>query len=166
MRPVFIILMLFFVSSSSKAQNVPGFEVMYNELISHTIPLVSPKTLNSKKEVIILDAREKNEYQISHILGSKLVGYEEFNLAKLPKVPFDTEIYVYCSVGYRSEKIAENLKKAGYKNVYNLEGGIFGWVNQGYPVVDKKNRQTKFVHGYNSDWIQWLNADRCEPFLE
>jgi rhodanese-related sulfurtransferase len=145
---------------------VPGFEKMYDELISHSIPLVSPKALSLKKDVIILDAREKNEYQVSHILGATLVGYEEFDLAKLPRLPLDTEIYVYCSVGYRSEKIAENLKNSGYKNVSNLEGGIFSWVNQGYPVVDNKNKRTKLVHGYSLDWIQWLNEDKCKPFLE
>ena len=68
----------------------------------------------------------------------------------------DATIIVYCSVGYRSEKITKKLNKMGYKNVSNLYGGIFEWVNQGHKVYDDKNNNTLKVHTYNKRWSKWL----------
>ena len=53
---------------------------------------------------------------------------------------------MYCSIGKRSEKVTQKLKKAGYNNVSNLYGGIFEWVNQGNEVVDTNNKvQIRFM---------------------
>jgi hypothetical protein len=49
----------------------------------------------------------------------------------------------------------------GFNNVFNLYGGIFICVNSGYEVVDKINKQTKKVHGYNKEWSKLLNEERC-----
>ena len=49
----------------------------------------------------------------------------------------------------------------GFNNVFNLYGGIFNCVNSGYEVVDKNNKQTKKVHGYNKEWSKSLNEERC-----
>ncbi|MFQ5334631.1 MAG: rhodanese-like domain-containing protein, partial [Flavobacteriales bacterium] len=66
------------------------------------------------------------------------------------------EVIVYCSVGYRSEKIAEKLAGMGFGQVFNLYGGIFEWVNRGYPVYDEHG-QTDNVHAYNHNWGLWLH---------
>jgi 3-mercaptopyruvate sulfurtransferase SseA len=60
-------------------------------------------------------------------------------------------------VGYRSEKISEKLKQAGFKDVSNLYGGIFEWVNQGNPVVDENGKITDNIHAYSKTWGVWLN---------
>jgi hypothetical protein len=67
---------------------------------------------------------------------------------------------VYCSIGYRSEKIGEQLQKLGYKNVYNLYGSLFAWVNRGYEVVDINNKSTYTVHGYDAKWAKWITNKR------
>ena len=63
---------------------------------------------------------------------------------------------VYCTVGYRSGKVVEQLRKAGYKNVYNLHGSIFEWVNEGNKVVNAKGVTTNRVHTYSKEWGKWL----------
>ena len=63
---------------------------------------------------------------------------------------------VYCSLGVRSEDIAEKLKKAGYTAVFNLYGGIFEWKNKGFSVVDLQNKETQKVHAYSKNWGKWL----------
>ena len=74
---------------------------------------------------ILLDARELNEYEVSHISGAKNVGYEKFDLKKtIKELPKNKPIIVYCSLGYRSGDIADKLNKAGFKT-YNLYGGNF-----------------------------------------
>ena len=68
----------------------------------------------------------------------------------------DQEVIVYCSVGYRSERIGEKLQKAGYTNVKNLYGGIFSWKNEGNEVVRDADIPTDSVHTYNKSWGKWL----------
>jgi 3-mercaptopyruvate sulfurtransferase SseA len=63
---------------------------------------------------------------------------------------------VYCSVGYRSERVGEKLQKLGYQNVYNIYGGIFEWKNEGMQVVNRQNQPTDSVHTYNKNWSKWL----------
>jgi fumarate hydratase class II len=48
------------------------------------------------------------------------------------------------------------LEKAGFKKVMNLQGGIFDWVNNGYPVYDNDGNETKKVHAYDKSWGKWL----------
>ena len=68
----------------------------------------------------------------------------------------DAQIVVYCSLGVRSEDIAEILKKAGYTNIQNLHGGIFNWKNNNLPLVNAKQKQTDSVHVYSKKWGKWL----------
>ena len=59
-------------------------------------------------------------------------------------------------MGYRSEKISEQLLDAGYTDVANLYGGIFEWKNQNQKVVNMDGQTTESVHAYNRTWGIWL----------
>ena len=118
------------------------FDQRLGSLLSFTVPLIGVKELADKKEeYVILDTREQEEYTLSHIEGAQHLGYGQLNQTVLSDLDKDTPIVLYCSVGYRSEKIGERLKKKGFTNVYNLYGSIFEWVNQGQPVVDNLCKQ-------------------------
>lgn len=100
---------------------------------------------------IVLDTRTEQEYAVSHIYEAQLVTSEQTNIIDTNTLNLNTPIVTYCSIGYRSAVIAAKLQKAGYKNVYNLEGSIFKWVNEGKPVY--QNRQiVRQVHPYNQFW--------------
>jgi rhodanese-related sulfurtransferase len=138
----------------------PKFEKKIEGLIEHSVPIISCERLEQKMKtanLYLLDAREQSEYEISHLEDAIWVGYNTFSPDNLAAVPKDGIVVVYCSVGYRSEKIGEKLKKMGYSRVYNLYGGIFEWANRTYPLVDNKNEKTDKVHAYNQDWGRWLN---------
>ena len=94
---------------------------------------------------------------MSHLKDAKHVGYNNFEMKSVKDIPLDQSIVVYCAVGYRSEKIAEKLVKAGYKNVSNLYGGIFEWVNEGNPVYDASGKPTAKIHTYSSNWAIWVH---------
>lgn len=112
--------------------------------------------VNEINDHIFLDAREIEEYSVSHIKGSIHIGYNNFNLEEtLQKIPIDKKVIVYCSVGYRSGEIAQKLRKKSIK-AYNLYGGFFNWVNLKRPIVDGKNNPTLEVHGYNKSWSKWI----------
>lgn len=136
----------------------PEFDQKISKTISFTIPTMSVPDLKEQQEkVVILDARELEEFEVSHIPNAQYIGYKKLEKKKLKAIPKDAKIVLYCSIGYRSEKIGEKLQKMGYTEVYNLYGSIFEWVNQGNVVVDKNEKPTNFIHTYNEKWSQWVN---------
>lgn len=137
-----------------------AYQLMLNGLLSHTVPEMGvQRAITKTSNAIFLDAREANEFTVSHIEGAVPVGYDHFDLQKVTALPKDKPIIVYCSVGYRSEKIAEKLLNAGFSDVSNLYGGIFEWVNQGFPIVDETG-PTEKVHAYNRTWGIWLKKGK------
>lgn len=160
MKKSLIILLFIAFSTSSFAQNYTSFDELKNEIISKTIPLISVQELkkveNTTTPLLILDAREKEEYAASHLKNAKYVGYDHFKLSTVKDLDKNATVVIYCSVGYRSEKIAEKLKKAGFTKVMNLQGGIFDWVNTGFPVYDNSGKTTQKIHAYDKSWGKWL----------
>lgn len=138
----------------------PKFEQRIEQLIDNSVPTISCERLQQKMNtpnLVLLDARESQEYNISHLKGAQWVGYNTFEAASVQDVPKDAIIVVYCSIGYRSEKIGEQLKALGYNRVYNLYGGIFEWTNREFPMVDNEEKDTHRVHAYDRNWGQWLD---------
>jgi rhodanese-related sulfurtransferase len=141
----------------------PAFDKHVAFYLSFTIPTMDPTELKKQlPQTILLDAREKKEYEISHIPNATHCGYDQFDITKWHHLPKNQPIVVYCSIGYRSEKIAEKLKKAGFSKVHNLYGSIFEWVNQGNAVVDAQGNPTRKVHAYNQSWSKWIASDKAE----
>lgn len=153
----FIALLLFMVSVVFSQRQVGDakFNEMLSGLLLHSVNELLPLEVETSDSVVILDARELVEYKVSHIKEALWVGYDSFNLNRVARIPKNKKIIVYCSVGYRSEKIAEKLLKAGYINVSNLYGGIFEWVHASKKVYNK-NGETKAVHTFNKEWSKWL----------
>ena len=133
-----------------------AFYTLINSLIDHSVEEVRTKDVQYGDQ-IWLDAREKEEYQVSRIGNARFVGYDNFDLSSVLDLDTETEIIVYCSMGYRSEKVAEKLKEAGFTNVKNLFGGIFDWHNSGRKVLDEKGEETNKIHAYSRTWGIWLN---------
>lgn len=104
---------------------------------------------------LLLDARTLAEYQVSHLPNARLAPSD---LSELRQLEPSQPIVVYCSVGYRSAKLATKLQAKGFEPVFNLEGSIFAWANAGYPVY-QGNQQVNCVHPYNAIWGKLLNAD-------
>ncbi|MCY7349858.1 MAG: rhodanese-like domain-containing protein [Cytophagaceae bacterium] len=133
-----------------------SYKAMIDALNAETVPYVSCAQLKTMPQAILLDTRQRPEYDVSHLPGARWVGYDEFDLTRVKDLPKTTPIVVYCSVGYRSEKVGEKLLSAGYKNVSNLYGSLFEWINQGNAVVGTDGKPTNRVHGYSRFWGVWL----------
>jgi rhodanese-related sulfurtransferase len=152
------LLLLFFWTCSGQVRS-GAYKAMLKTLLSHTVPEVSVSQVIQDSAVTFLDAREPNEFAVSHLSSAHYVGYDHFDMKSVESIPKDERIVVYCSVGYRSEKVAEQLIAAGYKNVSNLYGGIFEWVNEGQSVVDATG-PTERVHAFNRKWGIWLKKGK------
>jgi rhodanese-related sulfurtransferase len=125
---------------------------------TESVAYASVAFVKANSSFVLLDAREQKEYDVSHLKNAIQVGYDHFDLAKTTSKLTDKNatIVVYCSVGIRSEDIAEKLQKAGYKNVFNLYGGIFEWKNKQNIVVDSLNNPTEKIHTFSKEWSTWL----------
>lgn len=88
------------------------------------------KILDSKKEdVLVLDVREQEEYDIVHLSGSKLIPLGTLP-SRVNELDTADEIYVHCKMGGRSAKAAQILKGFGFKKVKNVRGGIDAWARE------------------------------------
>jgi len=144
-------------TSMGQDVNNKAYDLMLKGMLSNSVERVNVESASQESKAVFIDSREEREYEVSHIENAKWVGYDQLDLSAVKELPKDTPLIVYCSVGYRSEKVAEKLKSNGFTNVKNLYGGIFEWVNQEHAVVDEKNQETKQVHAYSKMWGVWLN---------
>lgn len=115
--------------------------------------------LQGGEAVVLLDARELSEFEVSHLRGAQLATDEAMALERLGTLPRETPIVVYCSVGYRSGDLASKLAQRGFSSVENLEGSIFEWANQGLPL-EANGEETDLVHPYDEEWGRLLDAER------
>ena len=120
----YLAITLFLLTLLGYSQNtLSGLLKKYN---SEAIPYITVEELKQTKNgAILLDTREREEYNVSHLKNAIYTGYNHFNLDSVEKhIPNkNNPIVVYCSLGVRSEKIGIKLKAAGYTNVKNLYGG-------------------------------------------
>lgn len=149
------------IDSSGFAQTTePAYVKKLEELYKNSVPTIQAKDLSkaisNDQNPILLDTRSAAEFGVSHIKGARFVDYDKFSKKDVADIDLNRTVVVYCTVGYRSERIGEKLQKLGFKYVYNLYGGIFEWVNQGNNVVDANGNPTKKVHAYSEDWGKWL----------
>lgn len=124
----------------------------------NNVPYISVQELAMPKtNTLILDAREAFEFEVSHIKDALFVGYNHFQLNTITRqIPNkDQAIVVYCSLGIRSEVIANKLKKVGYKNVKNLYGGIFEWKNNDFDIYNSQAKTTDSIHTFSKIWSKW-----------
>ncbi len=157
MRTLKILALLFLFTVSIQAQE--SLSQLLKKYNTESVPYMYVDSLqNSKDTIILLDAREEKEYKVSHLKNAILVGYDTFKIETTAKKLPDknAKIIVYCSLGIRSEDVAEKLISKGYTNVYNLYGGIFEWKNKGNKVYDTKEIESNKVHTFNKEWSKWL----------
>ena len=113
--------------------------------------------LSDKEErhPLILDARNKIEYAISHLKEASLIPYDSPDIKSLVQCSLNTPIITYCSVGYRSAILAQRLQKMGYKKVFNLQGSLFLWFSENRPIVCGEEI-VSYIHPFNLFWSLWL----------
>ena len=86
------------------------------------------------RDLVLVDVREPNEYEINQIPGSVLIPKGEFlnghALERLPGVDAGKQVVIYCKTGIRSAEALAVVKGAGYDDAVHVGGGVVAWVNQ------------------------------------
>lgn len=124
------------------------------------------KVVPEQEPTVLFDVREEKEYKTSHIKDAYWINSlsdiseQQQIVSTLLKSKNAQEVIVYCSVGYRSAQLIEQLQKSQLQNYnfVNMEGGIFKWVNEGNLVTDNSNTNVCYVHPYNAVWGKLLDA--------
>jgi sodium/bile acid cotransporter 7 len=102
--------------------------------------------LTGSGKVVFIDVRAPKEQKVSRLPGAITT---DLFLEKLDK--YNDYIKIgYCTIGYRSGIFAQELHQKGIP-IYNLRGGLLGWVHAGGKVYDGAG-ETKRIHVYNEEW--------------
>jgi phage shock protein E len=86
-------------------------------------------------EYFLLDVRTPEEYAEAHLGGSTLMNIYDNNFEQqLETLDKNVPVLVYCRSGGRSGKAMQMMREKGFSEVYNLEGGITTWIQEGEKV--------------------------------
>tara|TARA_S200000501_G_C20438507_1_gene575504 strand:+ start:34 stop:429 length:396 start_codon:yes stop_codon:yes gene_type:complete len=100
----------------------------------NTLNTLEATQLINKGNILVLDLRSKEDFNLSHLRASKNIPFNELtnNLNKLDK---SKAVLLICEKGIKAPQSASKLLKDGFENVYILEGGFSAWQTQGLPTT-------------------------------
>lgn len=85
-----------------------------------------------------VDVRTAKEHEDAFIPNSVLIDWKSSDFAdKIQKIDKDKPVFIYCRTGMRAARAKRKMKKMGFKEVYNLRGGIKAWAKDGLPVTSR-----------------------------
>jgi rhodanese-related sulfurtransferase len=87
--------------------------------------------------VITVDVRTPGEFMTGHIQGAQNIDFESGSFeSQIETLDKNGTYAVYCRSGNRSGQAVKVMQDAGFKNIYNLNGGVIDWANSGLPLVN------------------------------
>jgi len=146
MNKLFSILLLFVCCiscESNSAQSTDNLDVItYREQIS------------SKKDIQLIDVRTAAEFESGHLPNAVNIDYNANDFEqKISALNKTKPTYVYCLSGGRSSSALALISKIGFKEVYNMKGGIMQWKANNFPLDNITNSTT------NSGWTGMTKAE-------
>ena len=100
---------------------------------------VNPEQFQSyvgNDNVQLVDVRTRKEFLEGHINEAINIDfYSEDFFKQINKLNTEKPVYIYCRSGKRSSNSVALFKKAGFTQIYNLDGGILGWISSDFPVA-------------------------------
>ena len=140
---------------------------------SITVQTIDAKTYAEKLKTTdkpqLLDVRTPEEFSAEHIDNATNVNWNSDDfVTKASKYDITKPVFVYCKVGGRSAQAANKLAEMGFKEIYNLEGGILKWNATGMSKPSDKiigMCSQEFNELLKSDKKVMINfhAKWCEP---
>jgi len=104
------------------------------------VPVITPRELEQRlrrgDDLDLIDVRERPEWEIGRIRGARLTPLSSF-AESLSTLDSARDVVVYCKVGGRSARAVRQLQAAGFRRVWNLDGGILRWSEDVDPTVPR-----------------------------
>ena len=158
-RFLFTILAIFMLSSCN-GQSSKSISIAPTEFAEKIKATQKPQ---------ILDVRTPEEYMDEHLDNAENINWNSDNFAeKTAGYNKSKPIFVYCLSGGRSRKAAVKLEELGFKNIYELDGGLMKWNAAGL-----SKPSDKIIGMCSQEYSELLNSDKtvlidfyadwCEP---
>jgi rhodanese-related sulfurtransferase len=101
-------------------------------------PSSAIRLMNNHEDALVLDVRTAADFKAGHIKGARNIPLSDLDnaiagLSEDKKKP----VLVYCNSGNTVNRAIKSLKKAGFEQVNNLEGGIAAWKEANLPLSKK-----------------------------
>ncbi len=95
----------------------------------------------NREDAIVIDVREQGEYSQGHIPNAKHIPLSAIEQRAKELEPHkNTPVILCCATGARSAGASATLRKLGFEQVFNLQGGMGAWQQAGQPVSRKRKK--------------------------
>ncbi|MEA3510043.1 MAG: rhodanese-like domain-containing protein [Actinomycetota bacterium] len=111
-----------------------------SDTTTQAIELVSPAEAaqviaDDPAGLVVLDIRTPDEFAQARLADAVLVDFYETDFAaQLDTLDKDVPYVMYCNSGNRSSEAVKTMKDLGFVEVYEIDGGIVNWYDQGFPL--------------------------------
>lgn len=127
-KNLIVAFFLIVVTGCGKAQN--------NENGSSLPAIEFSRKLNQTKDAQLVDVRTSGEFRNGHLKNALNIDWTAYDFPEKAKaLDKDKPVFVYCMSGPRSSAAADKLKEMGFKNVYEMMGGMMKWRNASLPEI-------------------------------
>lgn len=114
------------------------------------------QALKGQQKIILIDVRSQEERNYSTIAGALELRDLRRIIAGQQEIT-DKKIVLYDTIGLRAVEqikaiLADHPASSQKINLYNLKGGILGWIHHGLPIVNPEGIETFSVHTSSSAW--------------
>lgn len=121
---IFILFILIFIACNTNAQKKTNKTTIAKNIDATTFEQLIAKDSNTQ----LIDVRTAEEYNTGHIHNAQNINYNNPNFeTEISKLDKDKPVFIYCLSGGRSGNALKTLQSKGFKEIYNLEGGIISW---------------------------------------
>ncbi|MDV4111494.1 thioredoxin [Elizabethkingia anophelis] len=141
-KNLIVVFFLILLTGCGKAQN--------NKSESSLPAIEFSKKLGQTKDVQLVDVRTPDEFRNGHLKNAMNIDWsaDDFN-EKSKALDKSKPVFVYCMSGPRSMAAAAKLKEMGFKNVYEMQGGMMKWRNTSLPEVKVSHSAGMSLAQYN-----------------
>ncbi len=101
----------------------------------HSLSTLQAIQLLNKSKVSIVDVRKSDEFSAGHLRDSKNIPIDNLD-KRVSELDKTHPVLVVCQSGVRASRAAAEFRRAGFGEVYILDGGYTEWRSQGLPVAN------------------------------
>lgn len=145
------------------------FVQLFLAITSFSQERLSPKAFRKKlaatPNALVLDVRTPQEINKGYLKGAVFMDfYDSTFKQQVNNLDKDKPVFVYCAIGGRSWDAAKLMTEMGFKNVYDLKGGIIVWKIKNYDYVKLKNDSAR--QGLNKTDFEKMITGRPLTFVD